>query len=246
MISSGESLARAKERPILFSASMVRAILAGRKTQTRRIVKPQVSAWEPSADWIGSNQPSKIHPAPYFDAYNGGPYWCWWDQWNRQGPDWIKCPFGKPGERLWVRETWADVRGMGFDAKDRPGKMESAYRAEASAEGLEIAKSYGVKWKPSIHMPRWASRITLEVTGVRVERLQEISETDAIAEGLTRGCKDGKLVKYGFDDWPWQSWQKDPRRAFSYLWGSVQTQPDETGWNGNPWVWVIEFKRMEC
>lgn len=102
-------------------------------------------------------------------------------------------------------------------------------------------------------MPRWASRITLEVTGIRVERLQDISEEDAIAEGLSGITKDGKLIKYGIPDqdglpgtdntgWPWRDWQKDPRDAYRRLWESINGRGS---WDANPWVWVVEFKRVE-
>jgi hypothetical protein len=117
-------------------------------------------------------------------------------EWN------FDCPFGKVGDRLWVRETWADVRGMGFDHPSGISslKMQVAYKADCSEAGLVAAADYGVKWKPSIHMPRWASRITLEITGIRIERMQDGGDRD--------------------------------------FWG-------EEKWAENPWVWVIEFKKVD-
>lgn len=195
-----------RDRPILFNDEMVRAILEGRKTQTRRVIKPQ---------------PEQPAPGSYFDAYNGGPQWNWWAADNRQHLDQIiKCPFGKPGDRLWVRETFADEAG---GTRNFPGE-HIYYRADGDGVDLQ-----GGCWKPSIHMPRWASRITLEITGVRVERLQEITLGDICKEGLASSIYDFKPVQAGF-------------LAFEELWESIYG-PDS--WDANPWVWVIEFKRIE-
>ena len=175
-----------KERPILFSGPMVRAILDGRKTQTRRVVKPQ-------PDWIRP----RVSDDGIAHGYCGS------------GPtDGIKCPYGTVGDRLWVRESWAKSGEVG-DATE--------YRADNP-------DPIGAKWRPSIHMPRWASRIDLEITGIRVERLQEISERDAMAEGceyLTNSVARSNFVK---------------------LWISINGQDS---WSANPWVWVIEFKRIK-
>lgn len=179
-----------KERPILFSGPMVRAILDGRKTQTRRIVKPQptndyVTFMPLSSELVGVTK-------------HGGPI-------DNRG--WLHCPYGKTGDRLWVRETWCpDVEPYTF-----------RYKADGG-EPLE-------RWRPSIHMPRWASRITLEVVSVRVERLQDISEEDALAEGIT-------LVERG----------TSPVDQFNKLWESIN---GPGSWEANPWVWVVSFKRIE-
>lgn len=154
-----------KERPILMSAPMVRAILDGSKTQTRRVIKVQPTA-----------QPKLCHNV----TNNGRPSWVsdLYIQGARMGSQMQICPYGQPGDRLWVRETFADLRGAGFDTA-------FAYLANSSKKGHEDEESkrcrldYGVKWKPSIHMPRIASRITLEITGIRVERLQDINNNDA-------------------------------------------------------------------
>jgi hypothetical protein len=210
-----------KERPILFNGDMVRAILEGRKTQTRRIMKVQ---------------PEQPASGAYFDAYNGGPQWNWWASDNRQHLDQIViCPYGKPGDRLWVRETWRGVisisppdqhleLGVAQYTPDQDQCRRLEYRA--------THKTNGERWRPLTQMPRWASRITLEITGVRVERLQEISESDAWQEG----CQDfiGK-------ESPWKGVLAPATvHGFASLWESVY---GPGAWESNPWVWVIEFKR---
>lgn len=189
-----------KERPILFSAPMVRALLAGTKTQTRHIVK---------ARYRGTPDTHDIR----FDA-NDGLWYCERGQWMQS------CPYGVPGDRLWVRETWACPGAVPrSDDPVRPG-MRIEYRAsEARAHG----------WRPAIHMPRWACRLVLEVTGVRVERLQDITEADARAEGAPLVAQfnayDGKHIT-----------------GFARMWASIN---GEGSWETNPWVWVIEFRRTE-
>ena len=138
-----------KEKQILFNTDMVKAVLDGRKTQTRRIVK------EPIESSFFKNEKQNI----------------------KLGHRWVNCPYGQPGDRLWVRETWADLRYTGFD-------NPFAYKATTSGEGDLIRGEYGIKWKPSIHMPREACRLVLDITDVRVERLQDITEDDAQAEGV--------------------------------------------------------------
>lgn len=176
-----------KERPILFSAPMVRAILEGRKTQTRRIVKPQ-----PAGEWAA--------------------------------PGKTACPYGRPGERLWVRETWSR-------AKLYPASHELFYRADGECNGRQLSLSYierEGRWRPSIHMPRWASRIDLEITAVRVERLQEISVGDC--------CEEGAPIYDGDEGQTHavQTWYRE-------LWEQIN---GPGSWDLNPWVWVIEFKKI--
>jgi hypothetical protein len=224
------------EKPILFKDDMIRAILEGRKTQTRRIVKPQ---------------PEQPGPGYYFDAYNGGPQWNWWDKDHRQHLGQIfKCPYGKPGDRLWVRET--------FSASEF---MDCRYRADGqqflNVNGKDTNTPCEVKWTPSIHMPRWASRITLEITDVRVERLQDISEEDAIAEGAQRFPDLPGKNPWGQDD-RWSMEQPNSvddclgsaRSAFgNYFCKLAGNAPkgihDPRPWDANPWVWVIKFKRID-
>lgn len=238
-----------KERPILFSATMVRAILDGRKTMTRRVVKPQPFAGK-TADQVyamfradGTLLPDESLSALVNRAWQDGDI-------N------VRCPYGQPGDRLWVREAFAIVprtayaRSEGVQQTLRP---DDPYEHDAAIyrEGWDRSTG-GFRWRPSIHMPRWASRITLEITAVRVERLNDISPDDAIAEGLRGITKDGKLVKYGIPDkdglpgtddtgWPWHEWRISPVDAYQKLWESIN---GPGSWALNPWVWVVVFKRI--
>jgi hypothetical protein len=181
------------KKPILFSAPMVRAILAGHKTQTRRVVKCAVIQ---KGERIITDLP---------------------------------CPYGDVGTRLWVRETW--FAGGTGSLKDGRG-IEVEYRAD-DTEGWQ-----GI-WRPAIFMPRWASRITLEITDVRVERLQDISEADALTEGLPliEFFKPTEIA--AFTEW---ECRHPHAHSFSRLWDSINA-PRGYGWDKNPWVWVISFKR---
>lgn len=171
-----------KERPINFSDTMVRAILEGRKTQTRRAVKNI----KPN-DYIDIGPHTEIHVA---DLWSIG-----------------RSPYGQPGDRLWVREAWAGTRD---------GRV--IYRADPSLDGADIAWP----WRPSIHMSRGLSRLTLEITAIRVERIQDITVEDARAEGMQGARTLGD---------------------FSELWDSINAARGY-GWEANPWVWVIEFNQM--
>ena len=199
-----------QERPILFSAEMVRAILDGRKTATRRVVKPQPAddiapAKFPSGEiaWKSSLRHAHGNTTAHF------------------------CPYGKPGDLLWVRETWAAIRcwedGHIETPKSIPKDLGAWNVAFAADEHPEHVEDRGWSWKPSIHMPRWASRITLEVTGIRVERVRDISEEDAHAEGF-----DGS--EYTAVTW------------FRNLWDSINAKRGY-GWDANPWCWVVTFRR---
>ena len=210
-----------KERPIIFSAPMVRAILAGTKTQTRRVVKPA----------------PKLVGGAWFFYKRGLPVYV-----PNVSAAADSCPYGQPGDRLWVRETWMDLAGTGVEHRSRDGKLQRyAYGADTKpgSYGDQCRKDYGLKWRPSIHMPRAASRILLEVAAVRVERLQDISEADAQAEGVTPkwepGCS-GRLMEAlgGFSFRPAAS-------AYAELWEQIN---GPGSWDANPWVWVIEFKRV--
>lgn len=190
-----------KERPILFSGEMVRAILGGHKTQTRRVVKPQ----------------------PHAGA-----------RWGLQG--WedghgcaLRNPYGQPGDLLWVRETWAynEAQGTIYAADgDTPDPDDN--------DGPERCRG---RWRPSIHMPRWASRITLEVVSVRVERVQSITHEDALAEGIEDAEPGADLriagLPYSF-----------ARTRFCLLWNSINAARGYS-WEVNPWVWVVEFRRTQ-
>lgn len=203
-----------KERPILFSAPMVRAILDGRKTQTRRIAKDPV---------IG-----EIVKA-------GG------------NPGYRLCQYGQPGDRLWVRETWARNNNQ---LSDTHSDTSIAYRADGETRAQDNGTD--LPWRPSIHMPRRASRILLEVTGVRVERLQDISEEDAIKEGARFFADIPIGVPHRFQDAPRWSMDTSPpntdhclptaRVAFGNLWNRIN---GDGSWDANPWVWVVSFRLIE-
>ena len=190
------------ERPIIFSAPMVRAVMAGTKTQTRRVVK--------------------LKPWQQIEERDDGFAWPWMYDGDRDADHWVLCPYGQPGSRMWVRESFCDAR------QAAAGRV--LYRASGDV---------ACRWKPSIHMPRFASRITLQITSVRVERLQDISEADAIAEGVTPkwepGCS-GRLMEAagGFSFRPAAS-------AYADLWESLH---GPGSWDANPWVWVVEFRRI--
>ncbi|AJW97491.1 hypothetical protein BM43_3160 [Burkholderia gladioli] len=219
-----------KERPILFSAPMVRAILDGRKTQTRSIVKSS-RAWP--IEFVGGSG-DRGDPSCYgFEDPNTAQWWtlapsCAVDS-NQ-----IPCPHGQPGDRLWVRETWAafDADGM------HPGKPHDLRDGPWPIIAYGVAKDFpkGTA-RPAIHMPRWASRITLEITSVRVERLQDISEADAIAEGIEH-TSDGFSVDEGRHFHAARA-----RDSFASLWDGLNEARGH-GWEANPWVWVIEFRRI--
>lgn len=200
-----------KERPILFSAPMVRAILNGSKTQTRRVAKGLIA-----------------------------------------------CPYGKPGDQLWVREAWRigawdenrpafaldycdGARKEWIEVPDAMGDDGELFDRLWQQSSDDAAKALGIqdryqwepgqspcRWRPSIHMPRWASRIQLEITGIRVERLQDISEADAEAEGVRNSLhlQGGRFA----------------RDNFAHLWWTIN---GAGSWDANPWVWVIEFRRIK-
>ncbi|WP_336341795.1 hypothetical protein [Pseudomonas atacamensis] len=214
-----------KERPILFSAPMVRAILDGRKTVTRRPVKGSALKW--LEEFV-----------PEFVALSANEL----------------CPFGQIGARLWVRETWycdhfevqkgpylqpADIHDLDQSRED--GELVYA------ADGLAPYEQEHPTWKPSIHMPRWACRILLEITDVRVERLQDgegetAFESRYVAEGINRIHQgDGEYAFHPFKSEPGPGSWTDPFDAWRELWVSVN---GADSWNANPWVWVVEFKRV--
>lgn len=194
-----------KERPILFSAPMVRALLEGTKTQTRRIV---------AAKWLPEPDPDDCT----IQRVDGG-WWAWTTDYPEDGSFTIPCPYGAPGDRLWVRETWAILTGNGH---------RIVYRADVdppmTCGGTEPVRD--MKWTPSIYMRRQHSRITLEITDVRVERLQAISEEDARAEGYGTAFGPGMFS-----------------RSFASCWNEINK--DRCPWSSNPWVWAIAFALIE-
>ena len=229
-----------KERQILFKGEMVRAILSGQKTQTRRILKPQIEPFGRDGKgfkWAGKKPNSK--------------YGEWTTSGDLSDPRDLKlfmseaCPNGKAGDRLWVRETFALEQQVESDQKPphddgRPIKYEGEfdnewvqphYRAtdktpELGYDDMPEDVDHMCRWKPSIFMPRWASRINLEIVSVRVDRLQGISRGDAMAEG----CPFPNIAK-----------ETDPKQWYRDLWEQIN---GAGSWDLNPWVWVIEFKRV--
>lgn len=222
-----------KDRPILYSGPMVRGILEDRKSQTRRIVKynsaiggihPAVSSIVHRGDGRFGFEASEALKRQYCTTF---PLHA------------IRCPYGQPGDRLWCRETWR-ADGLGTDclrvASRETIKENLCYRADFDASEIEAH----IRWKPSIFMPRWASRITLEVTAVRVERLQEISREDAIAEGI---FFDEHLDGYVSDSDGRSFHGSDPRISYMHLWNSIN---GPGSWDINPWVWVLSFRRIKA
>ncbi|CUZ08633.1 Uncharacterised protein [Serratia marcescens] len=232
-----------KERPVIFNGEMVRAILDGRKTQTRRVIA-NVSL----DNCIPLQKPTKTKDGIYthvMDAPGNG-----------------LCPFGQIGDRLWVRETFAilgneDGCPIDWDGNLIKGDEKHAariYKASCWQEpgnyGLwsipDRDTQYEGAWRPSIHMPRWASRITLEITAVRVERLNDISEEDAKAEGVRalennfgNGPAYCDYLLPNLDDAA--EWYNRASDSFKSLWKSIY---GAESWRANPWVWVIEFKQV--
>lgn len=217
-----------RERPILFNGAMVRAILDGRKMVTRRQINPQF--------------PSSVNEVLPYATYRGA-----WMPRDPESPDdaWEEqvrvCPYGKPGDRLWVRETWqlhekfTDTCVVVYKANERNSWTEFHRRFPVSVARGAAEKPFQTHgFRPSIHMPRWACRILLEITDVRVERLQDITYEQAAAEGIHRHNRMWSATDEG------GACHKYPEPAFRDLW--LSTGGD---WDANPWVWVVEFKRVE-
>lgn len=227
------------ERPMLFSAPMVKAILAGRKTQTRRAVKPALVA------------PQEVR----WSDHNPG----WWIVHNDADNKWsrLRSPYGQPGDRLWARETWqyagwtedgypfvgyrADGSNVCID-RDIPEewaeRLTDIWAGLSSDENVRIdGRAADRKWRPAIHMPRWACRVVLEVVGVRVERLQDISD-----RGASNDCTEEGVFHAGRDlpsDWQERGFRSIEKCAYRDLWESIN---GAGSWDANPWVWVVEFK----
>ncbi|KVE08413.1 hypothetical protein [Burkholderia anthina] len=247
-----------RELPILFSGPMVRALLEGRKTQTRRVVKVRNElppAWATYASEGHSlMQDGKARPVGSF-------FWS-----EEQQPEqplqtlrrwpvlpakhpmagdwyWTPSPYGKIGDRLWVRETCradeldSGLDGVRYQADDAFRAIEDSLLAAERWLDLNAYRGREGATVPAIHMPRWASRITLEITGVRAERLQSISESDARAEGVT-------IADHHMRGYCAGAYRPPSIRAFHDLWDSLNAARGH-GWDMNPWVWVVEFRRIE-
>ncbi len=217
-----------KERPILFSAPMVRAILAGTKTQTRRVVKPRKDR----------DMGCTLAPHEIAGEVNAGRY--------------RNCPYGQPGDRLWVREGFKPVASGAV--KDGYGEVRYGFAYKADNATIWAERPTTIHdltgqpptgpmqfkeraWKPSIHMPKRASRIMLDVTGVRVERLHALSDADALAEGIDT---ESEVYDEGESLQAAGSPASPERYTFATLWRSIN---GDSSWEANPWVWVVEFRR---
>lgn len=204
-----------RETGILFKGEMVRAVLRGTKTMTRRIVKPQLMIRDD-----GDFETASLTKAMLRKVFKEMP--------ESFGPTYF-CPYGQPGDRLWVKETFCCVHGFG--GSERTAQDALVFRADDGEDAREITKLRG--WTPSLLMPRIYSRILLEITSTRVERLQAISGMDAKREGVTI---PSHLPQDGADlDWA--------RREFQDLWIRINGEPS---WHSDPWVWVLEFHRVEA
>ena len=226
-----------KERPIIFSTPMVQAILEGLKTQTRRVVKPFVdkSSWKKSAETREKEWRPQLRLAPVHHGYYDD-MWCLFNKDDQPASvpyTGRRCPYGKHGDLLWVRETFCV---WSYDNND------VWYKASPiSSQGWhnETLKNNGKKWKPSIHMPKKYARIWLEIVGVRVERVQDISDVDAMAEGVKSNICLASLEEPDYRE------EIGYRYAFSVLWDSINGKKEGCSWADNPWVWIVEFKRVE-
>ncbi|UHM89822.1 ASCH domain-containing protein [Rahnella victoriana] len=230
-----------KERPILFNAEMVKAILSGRKTQTRRVVKFPLRDVNMGCELAGNELAGEV-----------------------KAGDYRNCPLGQPGDQLWVRETFATLGnedGCAIDWQEnlvKTGGPDAARVYRASCE--QRPGNYGLwsipddafwkphtenmqyegSWVPSIHMPRWASRIQLEIINVGVQRLQDISSGDAVREGICQLPASGRYCINPGDQY-FGGASRSAKEVYSWLWESIY---GEGSWQANPWVWVIEFERV--
>lgn len=204
--------------PILFSSPMIRAILDGRKSMTRRVMKPHpenlpFGRIRYAGHGIFRDAAHFAHHAKGFSPY-------------------------QPGDRLWVRETWAAPHAYDHMPPRFIPATANFHHAATEERG-------GLLWRPSVHMPRWASRITLLVTAVRVERLQDISEADAIAEGIERDCCNEGWRNYTPKRSPFPTYGLSPQKSFCTLWQSLNAKRPGCSWEDNPFVWVVEFEQMK-
>lgn len=226
-----------KFKPILFSTAMVQAILEGRKTQTRRVIKPQPDAWVSTIPYKLTDKKPHKNKSIWVE-----------DDGSKYEP--VESRY-KKGDILWVRETWFPTRYDYIDMLKRGITHFIKYKADGNYDPK--IDCVGRSWKPSIHMPKLVCRIFLEVTDVRVERLQDISEKDAKAEGIqfyfeemfqeNRYRDYDKKLQAGYGDHAvdYPTW-RDPISSFKSLWQSIN---GEESWDANPWVWVYEFKQVE-
>ena len=234
-----------KERPILFNTEMVKAVLAGNKTQTRRVIK---NACDIITDW-DKNDPSY---GPFYE-----------DEFGDSHESIERCPYGKIGDQLWVREAWRAcmVNGLHHPGKFMTIQFKSGfgvldYRTDWEKHYSDLMEktiwddsgmnAFG-KWKPSIFLPRKHSRIQLEITNIQVQRIQDISETDALAEGITEVSNKSSVESLIYGHTLYKNYSRpkssfnQAKASFKSLWDSINKKRG-FGWDENPWVWVVEFK----
>lgn len=215
-----KSVIAMRERPILFSGPMVRAIIDGRKTMTRRVVMPQCQRYN-----LDLLQPDKVmYPWPNDSDFG-----------DVSRP--IRCPYGRPSDLLWVRETFAYLYESGFSVDPK----SIIYRSDGDQASYRIdgeAGDFSPHWRPSIHMPRWASRLTLRITEIRVERLQDITPRDARAEGVVPRCEAKNQTDHLTHDIACHI------EAFHSLWDDINFKRGYS-WDSNPWVWVVSFEKVK-
>lgn len=203
------------EHPIIMQGESVRAIIAGRKTMTRRVIRPQPPDW-----FVRGREPFEVAPGRWGFAAPGPVRAC-------HSEDTLRCPYGAAGDRLWVRERWA-AQHEADHLRPRemvPQEIRIHYAATEDRGGL--------LWRSPLYMPRWASRLALEVVGVRVERVQDISAEDCIAEGLSTTLREHDAVC-------------DLRAAFADLWDRVNGKRPGCAWADSAWVWVVTFRRLDA
>ena len=240
-----------KERPILFNGEMVRALLDGRKTQTRRLVDMRVPM-----GYIGPKGSDNDPDCWGWQAEDGMWYVLGRGHNDRchYGNVSIPCPHGAVGDRLWVRETWGDAdhyyQGHANDCPSVVAYAADRFAIQFDAEeptpvpSMDIAQWNWdkMKWRPSIHMPRWASRIDLEITEVRVQRANSITDADAIAEGARCCVCDGPVDGTSENDCGCFHSRRMATHSFALLWDSINGE--RASWSSNPWTWAITFKRV--
>ena len=238
-----------KERGIIFNGEMVRAILSGSKTQMRRVIKsPATTLQNNGTNCIVYREAGDPWYKDYVFSMRGHS-----GVWNDYTlPQFLAlCPFGQVGDRLWVRETFrvhsraTDVATIAYKASERQSWTQQVARVPIELCTKQVSPE---AWTPSIHMPRWASRITLEITDIRVERLNDISEADAINEGLIKEAYDWRSSEFPMANVAYRTYLESerryssPKQCYQSLWESIYGQDS---WQSNPFVWVVEFKRVE-
>lgn len=235
-----------KDRPIIFDAESIRSILEGHKTQARRVIKPQ--------------------PLGYDPLLNAGGVWEFCDDRDPNPLHFYRCPYGVAGDRLWVRETWrvrnvSENGRVAIDYKATPEiihtpwcypsyeifkRLEQQTWEDAESKGIHgwDAGESPARWRSPIYMPRWASRIVFVIVSIRVERLRNISEADAVSEGIeTSHAFDGSIKYVSYSEPGISYLESDPRTAFLFRWDTINAKRGFC-WENNPWVWVVEFSKV--